>query len=73
MEHYPNAEPMRGARRIDGMKYHIERLTDEELDGIHGHLVGKHVRLVADIAFVETVRFERGQESLPFDDLPPAA
>jgi hypothetical protein len=41
MEQSPNhfTEPMSRVKRIDGMKYHFDQLTDEELAGIRGHLV----------------------------------
>lgn len=71
MEHGPDTEPMKGARRIDGIKYRVDHLTDEELAGIHGHLSERHVRLVADIAFVESVLFTRAQDTLPFEPVRP--
>ena len=55
------------AKRIDGLKYHVENLTRDELETIHGHLLLKHARLVGDIAFVETVLYPNTDPTL-FDD-----
>lgn len=54
------------AERIDGIKYHIEKLQDEELENIRGYLVLQHSRLTDDIELVETEIHRRRQEKLPF-------
>ena len=69
MEQSPNhfTEPMSRVKRIDGMKYHFDQLTDEELAGIRGHLVVKHLGLVQDISTVESEIDARRNEPLPFE------
>lgn len=53
------------AHRIDGIKYNFDRLSDEELTGIRGHLLEKHARIIADIALCETALLQRHQTPLP--------
>jgi len=55
--------------RIDGIKYNFDRLTVEELENIHGHLLDHHRRVVDDIATVEGALFDRRHEQLPFGEL----
>ena len=50
-----------GVHRIDGVKYEIGRLTVEELRNINESLVTKQAQLIADIALVSTIIFERTQ------------
>ena len=40
-------------QRVDGLKYDFDRLRPDEIEGIHGHLLTQHARLVGDIALVE--------------------
>lgn len=53
--------------RIDGLKYNLERLSEGELEGIHGYLLAQHTRLVHDIGVVEGELFARRHEELPFE------
>lgn len=69
METPPEVDQTRGVRRIDGYKYRVDRLTDDELANIHANLSERHVRLIADIAFVESVLFKRAQDTLPFEPI----
>lgn len=55
--------------RIEGIKYNFDRLTDEELVGIQGHLLEKHARVVGEIALVEGALFQRQNEQLPLDNV----
>lgn len=51
--------------RLDGIKY--EHPSREDLESIHGHLLIRHARLVADIALVETVLYPRDSDQLQID------
>ena len=53
--------------RIEGIKFNFDRLTDQELHNIHGHLLDHHARLIGEIALVEGALFARAHEELPFE------
>lgn len=53
-----------GAERIDGIKYNVDRLTDEEVLGINGHLLERHRAIVEDIEKVAGILATRGLVSL---------
>lgn len=55
--------------RIDGIKYNFDRLTVDELENIHGHLLDHHRRVTDDITLVEGALFERRHDQLPFGEL----
>lgn len=46
-------------RRIDGIKFNVERLTQPEVESMHAYLAEKEARLIGDLAFLETVMYER--------------
>lgn len=48
--------------RIEGIKYNFDRLTDDELEGIHRNLLETHARVTGEIALIETVLFERNHQ-----------
>lgn len=54
------------SHRIDGIKYNFERLTTDELQNIHGHLLAQHQRVTDEIGIVESALFARHHEELPF-------
>lgn len=59
------------SRRIDGIKYNVDRLTQPEVESIHNHLAEKEARLIGDLAFLETVMYERsGQMPLRAEVIP---
>lgn len=51
--------------QLDDIKH--GRLTRDELETVHGHLLIQHAGLVADIAFVETVLYPEHDEQLQVD------
>lgn len=53
--------------RINGLKFNFDRLTDDELSGIRGHLVEQHQRVTDEINVVEDAIFARTNDQLPFD------
>lgn len=64
---------MERIQRIDGIKYNLDQLSDEELRNIQGHLLGRHAVLTADIGVVEEELFARSHQQLPLEDLPEEA
>lgn len=54
------------SRRIDGIKYNFDRLTDQELENIHGYLVEDRERIDGEIEVVESALFERRHPQLDF-------
>ncbi len=55
--------------RVDGIKYNFDRLTTEELENIHGHLLARHELIVGDIELVESALFARRNDQLPLEEL----
>ena len=53
--------------RIEGIKFNFDRLSDDELVGIRGHLLATHQRVTDEIGLVERTLFERSQTQLPID------
>jgi len=53
--------------RINGIKYDFERLSTDELENIHGHLLTQHQRVTDEIGVVEGALFSRNHEQLPLD------
>lgn len=55
--------------RIEGIKFDFDRLGDEELEDIRGHLLISHARLTGEIALIETTLFDRrcGQLDMALD------
>lgn len=45
--------------RIEGIKYNFDRLSNDELENIHGHLLTQHQRVTDEIGLVETTLFAR--------------
>lgn len=56
------------SRRIDGIKYNLDALSDAELTGIRGNLLEAHARITGEIALLEMKLFDRTQFPLPFED-----
>lgn len=54
--------------RIDGIKYNLERMPDEELGKIRDRLVHKVKFLLQDITIIESVILDRQLAKLPFED-----
>lgn len=52
--------------RIDGIKFDLDRLNENELESIHGHLLTAHARVVGEIALIEGKLFEMKHEPLPY-------
>lgn len=57
------------SHRIEGIKYNFDRLTDDELTGIRGHLLDTHERVTDEIALIERKLFERSHDQLPLQEL----
>ncbi len=57
------------SQRIEGIKYNFDRLTDDELTGIRGHLLDTHERVTDEIALIERKLFERSHDQLPLQEL----
>lgn len=55
--------------RINGLKFNFERLTTDELENIHGHLLDQHQRITDEIGVVETALFARNHAQLPLGEL----
>jgi hypothetical protein len=51
--------------RIEGIKYNFDRLTVDELENIHGHLLDHHRQVTDDIMLVESAIFARNHPQLP--------
>ena len=45
--------------RIGGIKYNFDRLTNDELENIHGNLLSQHQRVTDEIGLVEATLFAR--------------
>lgn len=56
-------------RRIEGVKYNIERLTNQELENMREHLNQTIIRLMGEMAIVDNELFARHHEELPYDEL----
>ncbi len=57
------------SQRIEGIKYNFDRLTDDELTGIRGHLLDTHQRVTDEIALIEQKLFDRNNDQLPLHEL----
>jgi hypothetical protein len=55
------------SHRIEGIKYDFDRLTDDELTGIRGHLLTTHQRVTDEIGLIERTLFERTHDQLPLE------
>ena len=55
--------------RIEGIKYNLDRQTDDEIANIRDHLLEAHARITGEIALLETVMFERSNPQLPLDEV----
>ena len=55
------------SQRIEGIKYNFDRLTDDELTGIRGHLLVAHARVTDEIGLIERKLFERHNDQLPIE------
>ncbi len=55
------------SQRIEGIKYNFDRLTDDELTGIRGHLLETHARVTDEIGLIERKLFERSHDQLPME------
>ena len=55
-------------QRIEGIKYDLDKLTNEELTGIRGYLLEAHARLTGEVALLEFKLFQRHQNPLPFEE-----
>lgn len=58
---------MENVQRIEGIKYHLDKQTDEELANIRNNLLVTHARVTGEIALLETVLFERANPQLPLE------
>lgn len=56
--------------RIQGIKYNFDRLTDDELENIHGHLLEHHIQVTSDVGLVGDALFARRHDQLPLDNPP---
>lgn len=52
-------------QRIEGIKYNFDRLTDDELANIRGHLIESHQRLTDEIGLIDQTLFDRAHTPLP--------
>lgn len=52
--------------RIEGIKYNFDTMSEDEIEGVHGHLLETHARLVGEIALIEDVLFARRHPQLDF-------
>lgn len=57
-------------QRIDGIKYDLDRLTDDEIINIRGNLLEQHARTTGEIALLEFKLFQRTHNPLPFEETP---
>ena len=55
------------SQRIECIKYNFDRLTDDELTGIRGHLLVTHARVTDEIGLIERKLFERHNDQLPIE------
>ena len=55
-------------QRIDGIKYDLDRLSEDELIGIRGNLLEQHARITGEVALLEFKLFQRTQHPLPFEE-----
>lgn len=55
-------------QRIEGIKYDLDRLTDEEIVGIRGHLLEAHARIIGEISMLEFKLFQRTNDPLPLEE-----
>lgn len=53
--------------RIEGIKYNFDRLSDDELTNIRGHLLTSHQRITDEIGLIERTLFERAHPQLPIE------
>lgn len=54
-------------QRIDGIKYDLDRLTDDEIVGIRGNLLEQHARITGEVALLEFKLFQRTHTPLPLE------
>ncbi len=45
---------MERVERIDGEKYHLNRLTEDELNGIRAHTIARVSQALHDVEIIET-------------------
>ena len=45
---------MSDTHRIEGIKFNFETLSREEVEGIRGHLLERHSRIIGELALVES-------------------
>lgn len=57
-------------QRIDGIKYNLDRLSDDELIAIRGHLLETHARIIGEISLLEFKLFQRTNDPLPLEEEP---
>lgn len=50
--------------RVEGIKYNFDRMSDEEIEGLRGHLLNHHEQLTAEIGLVDEVLFRRAHTEL---------
>lgn len=55
-------------QRIEGIKYDLDRLSDDELINIRGHLLEQHARTTGEIALLEFKLFQRTHNPLPLEE-----
>lgn len=53
--------------RIEGIKFNFDRLTDEELVNMRGHLLETHERVTDEITLLDETIFARQHPELPFE------
>lgn len=53
--------------RVEGIKYDFDRMSDEEMQNLRGHLIDRHARLAGEIALVDSVLFARTHPELPLE------
>lgn len=52
-------------QRIDGIKYNLETLSEDELVGIRGHLLEQNARIIGEIGLLDRELFDRTQPQIP--------
>ena len=55
------------SQRIDGIKYDLDRLTDDEIISIRGNLLEQHARITGEVALLEFKLFQRTHTPLPLE------
>lgn len=60
---------MSETHRIEGIKINFGRMSREEIEGLRGHLLERHVRLMGEIALVEAYLEPEYMQPTLFDNV----